>query len=491
MMQTISGYQKAPLQIPFRSYVPSGTHQFSVRVPDTFEEDSRVFTFGYLAIAPDFFSLNAARQNLDEEQDMNQTVSFRLNMDVTFKNEKNYGAKVFSVPIMMVNSENFIRTFNKHFEANKDEFVAKTPVFFDWNVPTNTLKPAAFVELYAERLYNTTFENLAERHQNNLPRDIAKLQIEQLNDYLFPDSPTEDMLQTIRVRLFIMPKTRVAFSSNHILNKLGFTDEQIGERSGQGRYGQYEFVNNSNDLIFFQGRNPPEELITGHRNAKIQAHYAEKTIFAPGKIFQTTKKVLADKSELLSWIKTTLATLGDKINFRLNVLMDDTKSKFIFEFPSTDDVKVLVNLPVELSVALGLDPTEILSKTVKNRGFKSADTEGHTKKALALVFDTSVVLCTVDQLASNTTFGSRDTVLASLFPSEKGVMEYKPLANCFGLPYVKLAHFGQLERVQDENNLSERLLRFNLLRIYDDESIKSFSWRCGCYVYGLLISLQV
>lgn len=211
--------------------------------------------------------------------------------------------------------------------------------------------------------------------------------------------------------------------------------------------------------------------------------------------FRFPKRLLLDRQEMVESCNKMLLVLSQSVNYKFNVALNTNKTQYLFSFPNDDrGISIKIHVPVELAVAFGFSNVNVIDRNTMNKGFLSSTTDQDKsfKKATALAFDTGVLLVTVDSISSNTTSGTSDQVIASLFPRDVGILESIPMSNCFGMTWARLTNYGQLEKVSTAawrgGSLFDRFIKFNVLRIYDDEQVKNFSWRLGAYVYGILLS---
>jgi hypothetical protein len=99
------------------------------------------------------------------------------------------------------------------------------------------------------------------------------------------------------------------------------------------------------------------------------------------------------------------------------------------------------------------------------------------KKALALVYDTGPIVCTLDQVASNTTCGTEDQIMAIVYPTVSGILDMEQsMCSCKG----NAVHIHALT----QSNAARVPISFRLLRIYDDEKMANFLWKNDAYAYG-------
>jgi hypothetical protein len=101
------------------------------------------------------------------------------------------------------------------------------------------------------------------------------------------------------------------------------------------------------------------------------------------------------------------------------------------------------------------------------------------KKALSVVYDTGPILCTLDQMSSNTTSGALDQTMAALYPHESGIL---------AMPQSVCSCSSNLTSIHPltQTSAAHVPVTFRLLRIYEDQTISDFAWKCNAYVYGVL-----
>jgi hypothetical protein len=105
------------------------------------------------------------------------------------------------------------------------------------------------------------------------------------------------------------------------------------------------------------------------------------------------------------------------------------------------------------------------------------------KKCTALCFDTSIVLCTLDQLSSNTTSGALDFYMASLFPRLSGVMELDRCGQNVPPQVILTPSSGSSSATVP--------FKFRLLRFYNNQENCAFAWNDGAWIYGMLRGIHV
>jgi hypothetical protein len=143
-------------------------------------------------------------------------------------------------------------------------------------------------------------------------------------------------------------------------------------------------------------------------------------------------------------------------------------------------VSVIVQCEPEFAHRLGFGNQNVITK-----GMQAISQEDRysildaKKKALTVVYDTGPILCTLDQMSSNTTGGALDQIMAALYPHESGILTM-PQSVCSCTSNLTPIH------AKTHASAAKVPITFRLLRIYEDQSISDFRWKCNGYIYGVL-----
>jgi len=168
-------------------------------------------------------------------------------------------------------------------------------------------------------------------------------------------------------------------------------------------------------------------------------------------------------------------------NTRFSLSYDETEKKFIFQFPNSNQINIIILCEPRFAHRLGFGHETTITKGMKAtpKQVKETITDAK-KKALTVVYDTGPILCTLDQMTSNTTSGAMDHYMAALYPHESGILAMPPPSACSCTANLTSIH----PRTQSLAALIP--VTFRLLRIYEDQSISDFQWKCNGYIYGVL-----
>ena len=180
--------------------------------------------------------------------------------------------------------------------------------------------------------------------------------------------------------------------------------------------------------------------------------------------------VLADR------FKQTVAMSNILLSFGYN----EEEKKFYFKFPESDVVNIIFKCEPKFAHRLGFGQETIITKGMKAKPREKKETiTDAKKKALTVVYDTGPILCTLDQMSSNTTSGALDQTMAALYPHESGIL---------AMPQSLCSCTANLTSIHPWTQSLAALvpITFRLLRIYEDESISDFQWKCNGYIYGVL-----
>ncbi len=216
--------------------------------------------------------------------------------------------------------------------------------------------------------------------------------------------------------------------------------------------------------------------------AKTSAHSFSRTLEISAKYFK-------NNATLATQLNAKIQECADELNVNFSLKYDESKKKFLFSFPSSKD-RIVLSLFLqkpELSLRMGYFHTNLIQKEseahkVKDSGGSDVVSETEAcNKCKALCFDTGIVLCTLDQMSSNTTSGVLDVCLASLFPHKSGVMQMARYISCLPPGVVLTSFSGSSAMVP---------FTFRLLQIYDNQEICKFAWKEGAFVDGTLMGIH-
>lgn len=461
------------VNIPFRVLIPNGEATFTVRVCHDYLQH-RQFYFSQMIMYPDYFSLQAEKLNLEAKQEKDTVIRSGLSLRATIANPKVvYGddLKLAGTNKPMIE---LIRQFNSHFEAQKPSFCPVTPVFLDWTdllTPAMKEDPNNTVPYMTDALYDEDYDEI--KHAGFLPAS-ARFHPE-INHHLPPiGSMPADYDTRMRLRLWMAPKVRLAFSNLDLLTQMGFTAKHTTSKRKQ------EILENNTEryLVITADRAP---LVNVPSVAfKVSVSVTEAVRRSKKLDFEMTKSNWLDHHMLAQELSNNLKALSLELNITFSMAYNDTEKKFWFAYPNSQDLDVAVECEPQLAHRMGYGMETEINKHMKPLAMgDKTNMEDALKLALALVYDTGLVVCTLDQASSNNASGSLDQYMAALFPRQSGVLAkaeafFQSSEVPMALPQVMSGAGGKVP------------VQFRLLRSYNDQTMSDFAWSCDAYIEGVL-----
>ena len=474
--------------IPFRTFLPAESSTFEVPVPLRYL-DGRKFHFEHLSLNPQLLNRAAAGYGVEAEEE--GLVFYRSDVRLVCDyvgDKKNFFPSSFKPSSTATTARNFVQEFNAFFESEKPDFMKRCPLFFDWTDlridDSSTDYAVAAAKGYDAVWFNETFS--LEEHGNGLPDSLETMR--GINHLQYPENGAFSVAQMneekFRVRLFVAPFVKVTFSVLGPLQDLGFTASQFGEQSAKR---QITIVNSEAFYTEFTALAAPKVELTS-AVCTVNLYPAETSANSFSRTLEISAKDFKNNATLATLLNAKIQECAEELNVNFSLKYDEGEKKFLFSFPSSTDHIVLslfLQKP-ELPLRMGYFHTNLIQKESEAREMKdggggvASETEAFNK-CKALVYDTGMVLCTLDQMSSNTTCGVLDVCLASLFPRKSGVMKMAKYFSC-PPPGVVLTSFSGSSAMVP--------FTFRLLRIYDNQEIGKFAWKEGAFVDGVLMGIR-
>ena len=471
----------ADVSTHFRIPILGGQSTFTVRVPHHYLQGQRQFFFSQLHLVPNYFSLDAEKEQLDADPEMEQMIEKDVHVKININEPQTFFAKEpyvnkATIPKLV----DAMAAINAYFESKKPAFVKATPLFIDWIdiVAGQEMDITEYVPAMALIYYNKPYN--ATEHLDYAPSSIRD--IEAINNFM-PPLGTMDSVQNfaerIRLRFWMGPFTKAIFSSKEpFATDFGFLESQLGTYDAKLK--QYHLNNDSPHWRpMMLGRLAPKLTLT---RATFKVHIQAVQYLIEGTIrkIQIKKKDWFDNEKLLELLKEKFKQTSRFTNTIFSIEYDKDNKKFYFEFPNTDALGVTIGCEPEFAHRLGFGTNTLIMK-----GMQAMPQEDRLsivdakKKALTVVYDTGPLLCTLDQMSSNTTSGALDHYMAALYPHESGILS---------MPQSMCSCTSNLTPIHALTQASAALVPvpFRLLRIYEDQSISDFAWKCNAYIYGVL-----
>jgi len=420
--------------------------------------DGRKFHFENLSINPQLFNKAAAGYGVEAQEEGLVIYRSDVRLDCDYVGEKkNFFPSSYKPSSAVAKARDFVQEFNAFFEREKPDFMKRCPLFFDWTdlriVDAEADYAVAAAKAYDQVWFNETFS--LDEHGNGLPESLKTMR--GVNHLRYPADGKFSVAQmneeNFRIRLFVAPFVKATFSVLGPLQELGFTASQFGEQSAKR---QITIVNSEPFYTEFTALTAPKIELSS-TVCTVNVLPAETAASSFSRTLEISAKDFKDNAALASQLNAKIGECADELNVNFSLKYNESEKKFLFSFPSSQDHEV------KDGGSSGVSETDVFNK------------------CKALCFDTGLVLCTLDQMSSNSTSGVLDACLASLFPHKSGVMRMTKYRSC-PPPGVVLTSFS--------GSSAEVLFTFRLLRIYDNQEIRKFAWKDGAYVDGTLVGIR-
>jgi len=463
---------------PFRIMMPNGESTFTVHVPKHHLTNDRQFYFNHLHLAPDFFSKEADKLNLDADPEMNKMMDYPVQIRIEIEDPKDLYGEFYQNLALITRTMDVMDRINEHFEHQKPDFILKSVFFIDWTDTSldKANEPSFYVPTVSQSYYGEVFRHAL--YGDRLPESVRD--IDGVNNFL---PPLENMLDVvfnmrIRLRIWIGPYTRVTFSSlDPFVSDLGFKQSDFGDKTPRN---QYQMVNDTEFWKTVTADVAPKKLIS-KKDFRIYLASHSDYYSTPMQVSRMIKRDWLNDAKVTSYLTQLFDYFSRLSNVRFAFGYKPDERQFYFSLPNSDKLGVVVSCLPDFAVRLGFGPVHFVTKGMQSLPQKEAE-DGIVqaqRKALALVYDTGPIVCTLDQVASNTTSGTEDQFMAVLYPDVSGILSM-PQSTCSCK--ANAVHL----QVLTQSNAALVPITFRLLRIYDNEKSANFQWKNDAYVYGVL-----
>lgn len=464
---------------PFRIHLPAGASTFEVEVPRVFSD--RKFHFSKLILSPDYFSQQAAYYDQDLDEDLQAHVNgYHMYATLRFSKDALFPAEQFVQSITTAKTiDTLLRDINNYFEVNKPTGMTRSPLFFDWidqqlEDAEDDLTEA--VQELALTYYDTEFDPSV--HGNALPPSVRDLP--RVNNTVYPEKiPMENVADRIRIRLHLSPEMSATFSTDVQLKTMGFSTDDYGKRSGKNRF---LIKNETDDYLVLTASNPPFGSYTWSTNTLTRVQVAPTSDTWISHVYEFDNLTVEnDKSNALvaKEIAAGMKKIADWSNWTFSSLYDDAEHLFQFGFPVNDNLRATLYVSEPLALRLGYGMVRsIESHNQPKPKLEVRDIKESTKMALALAYDTGLVIVSVKDSSSNTTSNIDNQFMASLEPEHPGVLKMIPCESTVGVfvPYHKTGS-GPYANI-----------KFELFRFNEAGHPIEFAWKTGAFLNGVLSS---
>ena len=471
------------VNVPFKGYIPAGHSTFQVLVPKGYND--REFYFTYAVLLPDFYSNHAAEMDLDTDQELDEVTEYEIYYNVTFSETNKFYPGIYVPAAGLPFTPQIAKSFNDFFESNKPNGAVSLGAFFDWwdvrfdEAPDNVTFKDWVEKIEALSYYGEPFN--VKKHFNALPPSARK--IDQANNYLFPTAASPDTLKSLRFRLNIAPNTKLSISTDTHFFNMGFTADQLGKRIGSG-VGQFIIRNNeTNTFVNLEGQKAPVMSLTVKAETlKCRLDLGTLVFISDSLDIEMSKRNSFVNDKYENEIKEVLEFAGTQCNLRAGFEYDKIRKIFKFTFPDNVNIKnFIIVIPPELAQRLGFGLVSNISirNATGEKVEDKTDVKDAREKAMALGYDTGIVVISDNNTSSNTTSGIFEQSMANLYPTVDGQMIIPASDICNNPPTMKIS-----------SHLSESRefipVTFKLSRFLEHTKLVNLVWKVGAYVTGNL-----
>jgi hypothetical protein len=453
------------VNIPFSIRLDAGESRFKIDVEKKYADNpNRLFGFSpALTLTPDYFSRQAFELNLDSEGELKAVTSQEYYIEVDL--DKDVFDKHPYSSASVVDIASLLRNINKHYEQYKPEGFITPLVVFDWHhigVLSSKSDTEEFYKNKVSDLYDGTFDD------SLIGSDVSSTfdNVVKLNKYPFPTKA--NVLGDIAIRVTLAPNVTVAFSNDALPSAMGFINAQYTLTTKT----QLKFHNPSTSgyKSFFCGRTP-----TVRRRVyatKIHTYPTEKHAVSEKGIVSTSKENERKPNLLAADYNNSINALARQMNLNLSLVHDAGEKKFKFVYPDLDGMVINLRTTPYIAHRLGFGHVTYIRPNMQSQSYPE-DIEMNNVEAIAkvLVYDTGMVVVSLDQQASQQTHQFTNTVMAIMESDKAGVMATKP---GFEFPRVPVSYFNP--------NLEFVLSKFNEA----NEPIP-LGWKVASYIRGVLV----
>ena len=464
--------------VPFKKRIPAGDSQFTVDVPQIYTD--RNFFFSSLVLLPDFYSVEALVENLEEDQVLDTRIEYEISLKISFKNTPSFYPDTFIPSRDVTTTAELVAAINTFFELYKPAVGTSLGSFLDWtdlrfngDVQTwDDWVQNVMAEVYYDEPYDPA------KHFNALPTSART--VVGANNYAIPTNMTEETLENFRFRLVLAPNTNALFSTSGPLRNLGFRESQYGKRTGKGKF---KIANEDiSTFSFLVARSKQTQVLEKTTVFKMDLELASNDYISDSAVISVTKGESLKNANYLKILQDAMEVFSYETNVKIDVHYSEAEKTFSFVLPVDRGINfATLVVPKELAERLGFDFVTDISYDNKkgNPVSEDIDVKNTEEKARALGYDTGVVIVSNANIRSNTTAGINEEFMCSLYPTATGTFEIPHLESCFKPATTKLPHFYT-------SSTGTVPALFKLSRFLDDSQLVELDWKNGAFVSGLL-----
>lgn len=457
---------------PFRVVIKPGSSTFDVNVPKHYLTNDRRFYFKHLRLQPDFYNKEADALGLDSDPNLSNNIDYLVQVKLEYKDISTFYGPNYKNSTAVNTTLDAIEKLNDHFENNKPDISYATPFFIDWidTVQHALLPPNKYVPKEALQYYDEIYRPAL--HGDRLPLSVQGM--DDVNNFLPPIGTMKSPLlyDRIRLRLWMGPWTRAVFSSlQPFVDDWGFTEAQFGPPYKQ----QHTLTNRTHTwrpvLIAEQ---PPKRTFSKVDFRMLMAPF-NTTMINRSHVTSMTQREWNDNAKVTLYLKSLFQNISNNLNTIFSFGFDEDEKRFYFHLPTSDNLTVTILCSPDFALRLGYGQESFIVKGMQARPQKDHITITDAQiKAMAVVYNTGPIICTLDNISSNTTSGADDQFMAALYPMMPGVLM---------MPDSGKSHSVHLSILR-QSTAAFVPITFRLLRIYDNNKSANFMWSHDAYVYG-------
>jgi hypothetical protein len=464
----------ATINIPFRILLEMGENKFKLRVPRRYLDSEMEYKFGFafMTLIPEYYSQQALKHNLDPIDEGERDVEYPFDVEFVFADNYLPIGQQYVQTTDEIELPKLVKQINAHFSRLKPTGSTYPPMVVDWyrdGWEESGMSFKTFHESTKAAYYKDTYDPAV--HDNALPTSAKGLTM--LNNLAFPDTTEEEVLKTIRVRLSIAPNTRIAFSNEHILKSLGFTEDQIPAKVNK----QHNYTNIlSERIISISGQQGVKTVTTEGKNSKITPYLASRTQPARNHIIKTSRKRELDPDELAKDVSAVIEIISKECNQAFGISFNKQGNKFVFEYPTHIATKVVMHMPPRLSKLLGFQPVDTISSPTQPEALSPlVESSESEHQGRTLVFDIGMASVNLEDYFSDSTSNFSSMSMATLEANYSGTMSTR--AN-HSMPSVHVTYF-------------KPDLEFSLFRFNEKGLPAPLGLPCAAYLQGVLCGKSI
>ena len=482
--RTSSGNIKSndSVYVPFKTRIPAGHCTFTINVPKIYSE--RKYFFATLVLMPDFYSTEAAIENLEDPEEKSSPINYEIQLKASFLRKSSLYPEEFVMPNSVTTTGELAVQINAFFEVHKPAAVSRLGCFFDWKdllySEETGLTWDEWVRQSAIVYYGEPFDE--NKHFNALP--VSARTIHGCNNYLFPTKMSEFLRENLRFRFWLAPNTDALFSTDGQLKAMGFGENQIGERTGKSKF----IMTNDNTTEFntIIADEEPHRMVEKTTPFKLSLQVHSTSYMSETVNVSITKGESFENASYVDMMKKGLETLSYQSNLKLNMSYNASAKKFKFSFPTHDSIALATLIvPSDLAERLGFGLTNDITGK-HNEGDRVEDQIDISKtetKARALGYDTGMIVVTCDGKTSNRIAGISDYFMCTLYPTPTGTFEMSLMESFYIPSMVKLPHYYS-------SASGEVPITFRLYRLLDNNQPIKLDWKNGAFLSGQFLGVE-